>query len=129
MSLKERIYQFMQGRYGSDELNRFLLAVIIAGIILQVMTGAYVLNIFTLLLTIIVLFRCFSKNISARSAENRRYLTIIEPIKIWFRNMFGKSEFKIYLCPNCRQKMRVPKGRGKIEIKCPKCGSTFIKRS
>ncbi len=129
MNFKERVYKFLQGRYGTDDLNRFLLAVLIISAVLQMLSGSYFLNILTLLITILIFFRCLSKNISARSAENRKYLTLTEPLRLWFRNIRGKSDFKVYMCPECRQKLRVPKGKGKIEISCSKCGKKFIKRS
>lgn len=129
MNFKERVYKFLQGRYGTDDLNRFLLAVLIISAVLQMLSGSYFLNVLTLLITILFFFRCLSKNISARAAENRKYLTLTEPVRLWFRNIRGKSNFKVYMCPECKQKLRVPKGKGKIEISCSKCGKKFIKRS
>ena len=78
-------------------------------------------------------FRMLSRNISARYAENQAFLKHYYRLTGWF---FGKKSdmtrnkgYHIYKCPQCRQKVRVPKGKGKISIHCPKCGNDFIKRS
>ena len=66
------------------------------------------------------MFRMFSRNLNARAAENRRYCAIIHR---------RKATHRIFKCPNCAQKIRVPKGKGKICIKCPKCRIEFIKKT
>ena len=67
------------------------------------------------------LFRVFSRNIEKRSLENRRYLTL--KARLTYRSN------RYYRCPNCRQTVRVPRGRGKICIKGPKCGEKFVRTS
>ena len=75
----------------------------------------------------------FSRNISKRYAENQKYLAIENKV----RHFFGqkkyiqqqRKEFHIYSCPQCKQKIRIPRGKGKVSIRCPKCGNEFIKKS
>ncbi|MBO2527292.1 MAG: hypothetical protein CW335_03815, partial [Clostridiales bacterium] len=67
------------------------------------------------------LFRTFSRNIYTRQKENRRFR------QLWTRLRDRKNRY--YRCPKCRQTVRVPKGRGKISIRCPKCGEKFIKKT
>ena len=78
-------------------------------------------------------FRMFSKDYSRRSAENRWYLNKTYKIRSKFaglKNWMAQSkDYHIYKCPSCKQKSRIPRGKGKIEIRCPKCSTTFIKRS
>ena len=78
-------------------------------------------------------FRIFSKNISKRYAENQKYFRIRENIKRRWRRektkIAQKKVYHIYRCPGCGQKIRIPKGKGKIEISCPKCQTKFRKRS
>ena len=78
-------------------------------------------------------FRMFSRNVSKRYAENEAFLAGVYKIRNFFRSQKGlwkqRKVYHIYKCPGCRQKIRIPKGKGKIEIRCPKCGTTFIKKS
>lgn len=122
----------MWGRYGNDNLNQFLLAVAFACLIISFLGG----GVFYILATVIMVFayyRMFSRNISKRSAENQQFLK--QKMKV--RGLFIKKKrewgqrrlYHIYRCPNCRQKIRVPKGKGRIAISCRKCGNEFIKKS
>lgn len=77
--------------------------------------------------------RCFSKNYEKRYAENNRYLKYSSKLKSAFatfkRDMKIRKTHHIYRCPNCRQKIKIPKNKGRISIRCPKCYTEFIKRS
>ena len=122
----------MQGRYGSDQLNRFLMIVVIVFLVLSFFIDGpfYLLGLIGIVYTY---FRMFSKNIYKRSAENAAYLKYEYKVRQWWatlkRDMQQRKTHHIYRCPSCRQKIRIPKGKGKIEIRCPKCSHTFIKRS
>lgn len=78
-------------------------------------------------------FRMFSRNTVKRAAENQWYLSREIKVKSFFgkkKKEFGqRKEYHIYKCPNCKQKIRVPRGRGRIAISCRKCGNEFIRRS
>jgi predicted membrane protein len=123
----------MYGRYGTDQLNRFLMILALLFWVISMFTTE-ILYFAGILGIVLVYFRMFSKNIYKRAAENRVYLTYENKVKYFFRQK--KSELNqlkthhIYKCPSCRQKIRIPRkrgGRGKIEITCPKCRNTFIK--
>ena len=106
--MKDKLNRFMQGRYGVDNLSRFILI-------------------------IYTYFRILSRNISARYAENQKYLGYTQKIRSWFtreKNMMEQRKtHHIYTCPGCGQKIRIPRGKGqKVEIECPKCHEKFIKR-
>jgi hypothetical protein len=115
----------MQGRYGHDRLNMALLMVGLAASIL----GMFVTNkLADLLLTLVMygllgvtLFRCFSRSTYKRYNENRKFLLMIDRIK--------DRQNRYFLCPKCRQTVRVPRGKGKIAITCPKCRERFIKKT
>ena len=131
-AMKEKLYRFMQGRYGNDQFNRFLmiLAVICFAVSLFGVRFFYLLGI---ALLVYIYFRMLSKNTYKRSIENSVYLRYEYKFKqkaaVFKRNMKQRKTHHIYKCPSCKQKIRIPKGKGKIEIRCPKCGQTFIKRS
>ena len=135
--LKEKLSRFMYGRYGSDRLNIFMVIVLLvcAVINLFVRTGYFsvLLTSWEFLLLILIYYRMFSKNISKRYAENQKYLELENKVKRFFGKQKyiqeQRKDFHIYTCPQCRQKIRIPRGKGKISIRCPKCGTTFIKKS
>lgn len=130
--MKEKLYRFMQGRYGNDQLNRFLMVLVLVCFVFSLF-GLKVLYVLGIALLVYAYFRMFSKNIYKRSQENSVYLKYEYKVRQWFatlkRDMNQRKTHHIYRCPSCRQKIRIPKGKGKIEIRCPKCGQTFIKKS
>lgn len=130
--VKEKIYRFMQGRYGNDSFNRFLMIVALVLVVLS-MFGVPFAYLLGLVCMVYAYFRMFSRNIYKRQAENSVYYRYEykakQKIATWKRDMQQRKTHHIYRCPSCRQKIRIPKGRGRIEIRCPKCSHTFIKRS
>lgn len=130
--MREKFARFMMGRYGVDQFGKFLSVAIFILLILGAFTHPiiYTLGIVGL---IYMYFRVFSKNYAKRSAENQWYLKKSYAVRNWFgkqKRMFKlKKTHKIFKCPTCSQKIKVPKGKGKIEIRCTKCGTKFIKRS
>ena len=129
--LREKMIRFMQGRYGVDDLTRFLMSLMVVCMILSVILRSSILNTFVWILIFYMYFRMFSRNFAARYAENQKFLSLKNRL---FSGMKGNQSRKdpynkIYKCPGCGQKVRVPKGRGKIEIRCPKCSCSFMKRT
>ena len=122
--MKERLQRFMIGRYGNDQLNQFIFILAIISMVLE---------IFTLILLIIGYARTLSRNINKRYEENMRFLATKDAILNKFRKQkyyaAQRKDFHIYTCPTCKQKIRIPKGKGKISITCPKCKTSFIKKS
>ncbi len=124
----ERLQRFLYGRYGTDKLN---LALLIFGLILSLI-GTLVFWPVTLLadaLYIWALFRTFSRNIPARQREYAAFLRFWSPIENWLRarkvRFSQRKQYKYFKCPNCRQELRAPRGRGKIEVTCQKCHNVF----
>lgn len=129
------LQRFMYGRYGTDRLNIVLLA---SGIVIMLLgsilyhvgyragnTGVYLLGMFFRLLSdamlVWAIFRTLSRNISARQRENQ-WLQ-----RIW-RNVTDRKS-RYYQCPRCSQTVRVPRGRGRICIRCPRCSEKFVRKS
>ena len=115
----------MQGRYGTDKLNT---AILTAGVVVCLLTIFIPAPKLDLLLTCVAyilmgwaIFRSFSRNTYKRYQENRKYLQFLERIK--------DREHRYFDCPRCRQNVRVPRGKGKISITCPKCREKFIKKT
>ncbi len=131
--MKERFRRFMAGRYGTDALNQFLN---LASVILLVIALVTRIPLFTWL-GIILLFLCyyrtFSRNISKRTEENYKFYTLKDRAAAKLNTYKGmwanRRQYHYYRCPQCHQKLRVPRGRGRIQISCPRCGTQFIKKS
>ncbi len=130
--MKEKFYRFMQGRYGNDQLNRFLMILVIVCFMFSLF-GVRPFYVVGIALLIYSYFRMLSRNTYKRSAENSVYLKyeyrVRQKFSAWKRDMSQRKTHHIYRCPSCRQKIRIPRGKGKIEIRCPKCSQTFIKKS
>lgn len=123
---RDKMNKFMQGRYGVDDLSRSLMIVILVVMVLSIFLQSGFLNFLVLAGLIYIYYRMLSKNIAARYAENQKFLNLKYQIK---NRKSGDTTVRIFKCPTCGQKVRVPKGKGKISIHCPKCNSNFIKRS
>lgn len=127
----------MQGRNGVDSLSKFLLITGVVVVLLSALFGSHPVGMFFYFLGWVVIiycyFRMFSRNISKRYAENEAFLNRTYKIRSFFQKQINiwkqRRVYHIYTCPGCRQKIRIPRGKGKIEIRCPKCGTTFIKKS
>ena len=131
-SLKEKFYRFMQGRYGNDQLNRFLIMLAMILLVLSMLLGDF-LYLIAVVVMIFAYYRMFSKKTYKRAGENQRYLQYQRKVKaFWGKKKNELKQLKthhIYRCPSCKQKIRVPRGRGKIAIRCRKCGTEFVKKS
>lgn len=132
-NMRERFRRFMVGRYGTDALNQFLSVASVVLIIIAIITRVRVFTWLGLALLLWCYYRSFSRNISKRTEENYRYYNIQQRIENKFRafkdQWANRKQYHYYRCPQCRQKLRVPRGRGRIQISCPRCGTQFIKKS
>ncbi len=131
--MKEKLTRFMYGRYGIDALGKCTLGIGLAAAVLTWFSDALIFPALAWACILYTYFRMFSKNIYKRSAENRIYLEKTYKLRCFFarqKNMLvQRKTHHIYACPNCKQKIRIPRGKGRIEIRCPKCNATFIKKS
>ena len=131
--MKERMQRFMAGRYGNDQLNQFIFIGAIISMVLEIITRQSLFYTLTLVLLILAYVRVFSRNINKRYEENMKFLQKKDAILNKFRKQkyyaAQRRNFHIYTCPQCKQKIRIPKGKGKISITCPKCRTSFIKKS
>lgn len=131
--MKEKLYRFMQGRYGQDQFARFLLFLSFVFLIFDLIFHKSVFAVFFWIFMIYTYYRMLSKNHQARYAENQKYLQATGKLRYWFsqqKTLANERKYHhIYVCPKCRQKIRIPKGKGKIMVRCPKCSHEFQKRS
>lgn len=131
--MKEKFRKFMIGRYGVDSLGKFMLGTAVVLLVFAMGFRNNFLNTLACLLVLLCYFRMFSRNYQKRAEENQKFLelkgkaaTFLKREKEYFEQ---RKTHHIYKCPSCKQKIRVPKGKGKICITCPKCHTEFIKKS
>lgn len=128
-AMREKLQRFMYGRYGVDDLNQFLMYATLVLLLIGILVRSSVYNFLVLLLIIFYYYRMMSKNHSKRYEENQRFIKLRDRVTRPFRIRKMNKGYHIYTCPSCKQKIRIPKGKGKISITCPKCRTEFTKRS
>jgi hypothetical protein len=123
---------FMYGRYGTDQLNLALLVSYLVFCLLASFTGIGLFNLIALAAVIFCIYRMFSRDIARRSRENQTFLTKMQPVFRWWRQLNARvrdRDHRYYRCPCCKQVLRVPRGRGKIAITCPRCRTVLNKKT
>ena len=117
--------RFMEGRYGTDRLNMTILT---TGLVLCILSMFFRIPAVNLTLTVLsyvlmfwAIFRTLSRNTYKRYQENRKYLQVFDRMK--------DRDHRYFDCPKCRQMVRVPRGKGKIAITCPRCREKFVKKT
>ena len=150
MNFRNRLYQFMQGRNGVDELSKFLnragFVCLLIAIVSSILTAAFqnhamasavvfrvlyfVFYAIGLALFIWAYVRIFSRNVAKRQKENTCYLYRVQRVKRFFTNKKqewkDRKVYRYFKCPQCGQKMRAPRNKGKIRVTCSKCKNVFI---
>jgi len=119
------VRRFMEGRYGNDKLNSAILGaalvVVIAAIFFTNPLVNLILHAIAYVLMFWSIFRTFSRNTYRRYEENRKFLKFVD--------RFRDRDHRYFDCPKCRQTVRVPRGKGKIAITCPRCREKFLRKS
>lgn len=130
--MKAWLQRFMAGRYGGDSFGNFLCGASLVCLAL----GLFVWDVFYYLglaMLIYSYFRILSRNLHKRYAENQWYLgkrdAVLRMVNKYKLRFAQRKTYRYFRCPHCRQELRVPRGRGRISIHCPKCGTQFIKNS
>ena len=130
--IRNTLQRFMYGRYGSDQLNVFLIAAYLILLLLSALPGLGFLEFVSFVLVAFSLFRLLSRNYAARRAENTKFLKLAGPVIRWYRlqrTILRDKDHRYFKCPSCGQQLRVPKGKGKITVTCRGCGSSFQEKS
>ena len=130
--IKQKAIRFLQGRYGTDDLNKMLFVVTIILIAIKTFFKVpYVILVADVLL-VIQIMRSFSKNYVKRRIENDHYKRIERYITRFFKVVYKNVKDRNYhytLCPKCVQMVRIPRKKGKVTITCPHCKSKFDAKS
>lgn len=131
--MREKFRRFMIGRYGVDAFGKFLLGAVVVLWATNLFANSKLLYSWALLLMIYAYFRMFSRNTTKRYQENVKYLQLKNKAVARFKSeksqLQQRKTHHIYRCPTCKQKIRIPRGKGRICITCPKCKTEFTKVS
>lgn len=127
MKYIEKFRNFMYGRYGIDDLYKFLFKVYLILIIIDLFVKSKILLIIELLLIILIFYRMFSKKIYQRNNENELFLKIKGKITKPFKKIVKRVKDKNHIyrkCHKCKTIIRLPlpKKIGVKTVKCPECG-------
>lgn len=146
-SIIDRLRRLMDGRYGMDPLGsllliafvffnyliRFALNTLLKRGLIPAAWWVTLLRFLPAAILVWAVWRMLSRNIPARCAENSVYVGWSSRLRRWMTQQRQRVEssktHRQYRCPQCSQQLRVPRGRGKIAIRCPKCGAEFIKKT
>jgi LSD1 subclass zinc finger protein len=131
------IRRMFTGRCGYDELSRFLALCIpvpfLLAVLLRSTAGGYP-SMFLLTLAMVLflwsLWRAFSTNLYYRKKENEQFMAspLYRSVSNAAVRFSQRKQYAFFRCRKCRHWLRVPRGAGKIEIRCPECGNSFIKK-
>ena len=122
----------MAGRYGTDQLNNTMIITYVVLYLISIFTRWSVLYWIALVLVFVTLFRTMSRRLDRRRAENAKFLQLVRPLSRKLKNLkvrIRDKDHRYFKCPNCKQQMRVPRGKGRITVHCRSCGATFEEKS
>ena len=136
MNFFQRFAVFMQGRYGMDTLNKFLVGFCVFLWIVNIFVfnriASMVISLLQLAILGLMIARMLSRNITMRSAENRTFVKVYDPAKNWvtltWKKFKDRKDFRYIKCPMCRAQLRVRNKKGNHTVRCPRCGSEFDKK-
>lgn len=128
-----KLRTFMSGRYGFDELSKFLVIFGCVMMILSSLFGIRILYYLSAVMYVLGFIRCFSFNFYARQRERTIYMALKKKIKdriSLYKKIFSeRKQYRYFRCKKCKAYWRVPKGKGKVEIVCRNCGTKMIKKA
>lgn len=131
--IRNWLNNFMVGRYGPDQFGLALVVVSLVLKILSELVNLGLLSFLAYLLIVFALFRFLSHNMQKRRAENDKFIKFWWPVRQKLRLKLEKIKnmrhYKFFSCPSCGNNLRVPRGKGKIKITCPKCGERFERKT
>lgn len=133
IEMRDKFYRFMAGRYGTDQLSRFLSYAALVLIVINFFVRTKILWAAALVLLVLTYYRTFSRQHEKRRRENAWYLrksyVVTNAYKNWRDRRSQRKDYVFFRCPSCKAMLRVPRGKGKIRVTCRKCGNAFERRT
>lgn len=130
---QRKVAEWLLGRQGPDDLAVFCVNLAMVLVLVNVFAHVWALSIAALAILVYGMFRIQSKNLGARARENEAFLRALGPARPWFQNpraAWGELRaYKHVRCFSCKQRVRVPRGKGRLRVTCPRCKTKFEVRS
>jgi len=132
-NIKKGLEDSFRGRNGVDTLssNLFVTALVLMFADAILKTG--ILSIVSLAMYVAALFRMFSRKIDKRRAENMRFEqwknTRTTAIRQFFVRLKNSRKYKYFKCPQCKSRLRMPRGVGEKTITCSQCKNSFKQKA
>ena len=130
---EKALRSWLRGRNGADELGSCAIFIALVMVLVNVFVRSIFLSVFALALMVYSWWRMSSKKINARRRENQAFLKFLGPVRPWISNpaaAFKEARaYKHLTCPSCGQRVRVPRGKGKLRVRCPQCQEKFETKS
>jgi hypothetical protein len=127
--MRNWLANFMYGRYGLDNLSKFLMIMWFSLAAVNIFFRSPYIYAVSLIPAFFFFFRVLSRNYARRSAENAKYLSIVNKTGAWFRFRLQKlreiGTHRYRKCPGCRAMLRLPRRTGKHTAVCPRCSRRF----
>ncbi|EOT27063.1 hypothetical protein C805_01167 [Eubacterium sp. 14-2] len=131
--MRQKMQHFMMGRYGADQLGQVYLGISMVFLVISLFSRWDIFYVLALGMMGYEYYRMLSRKVEKRYQENQKFMNWRYGLAVKKNRRKELAQqrkiYHFYKCPSCRQKVRVPKGKGKICITCPKCKTEFIKKS
>ena len=131
-NFKNKVAQFMYGRYGTDQLYIALIVLYFVLIVVNAFIGSVIIRGLMSAILILIIFRALSRNIYKRNMENEKFMKFFKPVKakgnFELRRIKEIKTHRFRKCPHCKKMLRLKRVRGKHTVKCPSCNKEFKMR-
>ena len=131
--IRSSFASFMAGRYGADQLGMTMLWTALILSIVGSLSGLGLLTLLADALLLLMFWRMLSKDRLRRQNENQTYLQKTygarKAVSEWFNRVKNGKKYRYFTCPQCKKRLRVPRGVGSITITCKGCGNKFDKKA
>ncbi|MPQ31461.1 hypothetical protein E4V42_08415 [Clostridium estertheticum] len=128
-NFKNKLAQFMYGRYGTDQLYLALIALYFVLIVVNAFINSTIIRGIMFAILILIVFRALSRNVYKRNLENEKFMKFFKPIKskgsFEIRRIKEIKTHRFRKCPHCKKMLRLKRLRGKHTVKCPSCNKEF----
>lgn len=131
--LRASFARFMSGRAGVDQLSYAMVIAALVITLIGALGGVGLLTLMADALILLAFFRMFSKNRYKRAQENQLYLEKTQKLRRgvseWVNRVKNSKKYRYFTCPQCKARLRVPRGVGNVTITCKSCGTRFDKKA